>query len=501
MSGARRTVGVRFVLAASIAFSMAMSTTWVGCASRSPRNQEFVELRTRNFLVTSSLSPDATLEFARSLEYFHAGVLALLGLSEDAAVASPTPVYIFDDRSLGRPFAVENEAAYLLDEVEAPILVFRGARDFSARADPDLRHRYAHRVLRDHAGMERPLWYEEGVAQMARTIEEFGGGVRIGRMAAELAQAVLEWRRGELLSAMQRFDLTDETRPQRALFEAQAWAIAHTLEFSGPPGTGGATPLDAYRQALDSREAADRERAFSAIGLSREALEARIYRHLEARKSRVRVLDPRGFDPRQITISPIPRAESRARLGELALRIDRNDLAADHFERALADDPDHALARVGLVRASALEGDAAFDESLLEALVIPSDSPSELQVAAGDAARAIAAASSAPDLRSKALALARARYADALRDPSPPARAQMGMALSYLEVPGEDPAGAVEWIEAARKIRGGSLLLELRLAQAEVGSGAERSGQIRARNVISRTHALVIEREARAILD
>jgi hypothetical protein len=75
------------------------------------------------------------------------------------------------------------------------------------------------------------------------------------------------------------------------------------------------------------------------------------------------------------------------------------------------------------------------------------------------------------------------------------------MALSYLDVPGEDPAGAVEWIEAARKSRGGSLLLELALAQAEIGSGAERSGRIRARNVISRTHALALEREARALLD
>ena len=75
------------------------------------------------------------------------------------------------------------------------------------------------------------------------------------------------------------------------------------------------------------------------------------------------------------------------------------------------------------------------------------------------------------------------------------------MALTYLEVPGEDPAGAVEWIEAARKRRGGSLLLELRLAQSEARSGGGRSAQIRARNVVSRTHDPAIEREARALLD
>jgi hypothetical protein len=77
----------------------------------------------------------------------------------------------------------------------------------------------------------------------------------------------------------------------------------------------------------------------------------------------------------------------------------------------------------------------------------------------------------------------------------------MGMALSYLEVAGEDPAGAAEWIEAARKRRGGSLHLELRLAQSEARSGAQRSAQIRARNVISRTHDLALESEARALLE
>ncbi len=490
---------VGFGLGVSLSLSMA------GCASRSPHHQEFVELRTRNFLVTSSLSPDKTLEFARSLEYFHAGVLALLGLPEDAPVASPTPVYIFDDRSLGRPFSVEQEAAYLLDEVEAPVLVFRGARDFTARATPDLRHRYAHRVLRDHARVERPLWYEEGAAQLARTVEEVGEGVRIGRVDSDLAQIVLDWRRGELVSAMQRFDVSDETRAERTLFEAQAWAIAHTLEFSGPVGSGSSTPLDAYRRALDSRSEAQPERAFSEIGLSREALEKRIYRHLEARESRVRVLEPRGYDPRRISVVPISRAESRSRLGELALLLDRADLAADYFERALEDVPDHPRARVGLACASAMGGDPALDGSLLEALdevmARPSDPPVALQIAAGDAARAIAAVSTAPELRSKALAFARARYAEALRDPSPSARAEMGMALSYLEVAGEDPAGAVEWIEAARKRRGGSLLLELRLAQSEAKSGAERSAQIRARNVISRSHDLALERAARALLE
>jgi tetratricopeptide (TPR) repeat protein len=476
-----------------------------GCASRSPAQQAFVEVRTRSFRLTSSLSAEDTLEFARRLEFFHAGVLSLLGLEDAATPEIPTQVLVFDDRSPARPFAVEHEAAYLLDEVAAPILVFRGARDFSARATPELRHRYAHRVLRDHAGAELPLWYEEGSAQLARTIEDLDAGVRVGRRDAAFQGRVLDWRREDLLSVLQTSDLSGMTRVQREAFEAEVWAIAHTLEFSQPsPGRG--SLLSAYREALAVREASAQENAFAAIGLSKAALAERVIRHLESRRSTVRILEPRGWDPRRIAVVPLSRAESRARLGELALAIGRPALAADHFELALAADPELQRARIGGARAAAEGGEGVAADAFFDALALSEDAPAELRVAAGDAARALATTTADPELRSRALAFARERYASALAGDESAASAasigaRMGLALCHLEVEGESPAEIVEWLEAVRAARPGSLVLELRLAEAEAATGASRAAAIRARNVVSRNHALALDHAARALLD
>ncbi len=476
-----------------------------GCASRSPAQQEFVEVRTRSFLLTSSLSSEDSLEFARRLEFFHAGVLSLLGLEDAAPPAIPIPVLVFDDRSPARPFAVENEAAYLLDAVATPILVFRGARDFSARATPELRHRHAQRVLRDHAGAELPLWFEWGAAQLARTIEDLDAGVRVGRKDAQLQARVLDWRKQDLLSVLQTSDLSEMTRLQREAFEAEVWAIAHTLEFSqSSPGRG--SLLRAYRAALASREAGVRENAFEAIGLSKAALASRVIRHLESRQSTVRVLEPRGWSPRRIEVLPLSRAESRARLGGLALLLERPALAAEHFDLALAADPELRSAQIGRVRAAALQNESAAADAFFGALALTAEAPAELQVAAGDAARALATTTADPALRGRALAFARERYAAVLekQDSSAPAAAidaRMGMALSHLEVEGESAAESIEWLEAVRAARPGSLLLEFRLAEAEAKTGASRAAALRARNIVSRTHARALETAARALLD
>jgi tetratricopeptide (TPR) repeat protein len=485
----------------SIALVLSIAGGLAGCASRAPERPAFVEVRTENFLITSSSSVEATLEFARSLELFHAGVRALLGVENEAVDAVPTPVYVFDDRSLGRPFAVRRQAAYLLDEVDAPVLVFRGGRDFAARATPELRQRYAQRMLRDRAPVERPLWYEEGVSQLASTMDETARGVRVGRINGVFKQTVLEWKRGELLGSLNRFDLADETSPTRARFSAQAWAIAHTLEFAHAPASATHTPLDAYRRALDANSAAGPERAFAATGYDPDGLQKAIYTHLELKRPKVRVVEMRGFDPKRLTPVSLSAGESRARLGELALRLERVGLAEEMFALALTADPNNPRARIGHAVAVARAGRIDVVDSTFRSLSLLAEAPPDFHASAGDAYLAVARASGDPGRRRAALATARQKYTDALQAQPPSARAQLGMAQSYLEVEGENPAEAIAWLEAARKTRRGSLELELWQARAEARMGEPRLARIRARNVISRTHDPDQEQAARDLLE
>jgi tetratricopeptide (TPR) repeat protein len=500
--GGARGVVSRGVAPVVLVLVAALGAGWLaGCASRSPARQEFVEVRTENFVVTSSLGIEETVDFVRSLEFFHAGLRALLGLENEIVPLAPTPVYLFDDRSFGRPFAVRAQTSYLLDEVEAPVLVFRGGRDFAARATPELRQRYAQRLLRDRAPVERPLWFEEGVSQLARSMDETARGSRVGAIVPEFKLAVLGWKQGELVASLNRFDLSDETRPERERFSARTWAIAHTLEFAGSPASATQTRLDAYRRALDASGPVQLERALAATGLDEEALQKQIYKHLEERRPKVRLVELRGFDVGRLTPVPLSKGESTARLGELALKIDELDLAEKHFELALKADAKNPRARIGRAVAAARSGRLDVVDATFESLALLADAPVEYHASAGDAHLAVARASASAPERRDALAKARESYGHGVRGPTPSARAQLGMAQTWIDVEGEDAREAIPWLDAARKTRPGSLELELWQARAEARMGEARLARIRLRNVVSRTHDPDQEAEARALLD
>ena len=273
------------------------------------------------------------------------------------------------------------------------------------------------------------------------------------------------------------------------------------LEFGDGPASGSPNPLAAYRAALDAPDVATRDQALDAIGLSSVALEKKVYEHLEKPRPKARLHEIHGLQTNRWKPVALSLAESRTRLGELALRLERSDLALDYFERALDKDPKHAGARIGRAIAAAKLGHPDVVAATFESLQLLPEMPSELHVAAGDAHRAVAERSDSPERRREALAAARACYGEVLANPRPPVRAALGMAIAQLAVAGENPAEAFDWLERVRASQPGSLTLELWIARAEAASGQPRLGQIRARNVVSRTHDRALEKSARDLIE
>lgn len=471
-----------------------------GCASRSPFSQDFVEVRTPNFIVTSSLGEEPTLALARQLEFLHTGVLVELELPAEAPALPPTRVLAFDGRSMGRPFAVRAETAYLMPTIDGPLLVFRAAGSFDERASPDLRHRYAHRVLRDRARTAAPLWYEEGVAWLASTIQARGRGVRIGALVPEFRRAILDWRYEDLTSDFWRSDLSEETKKKREDFSARAWAVSHTLGFADGAVTKQNTPFSLFRRAVAFGDAGDVREALGKLGLGRRSLTERVYEHLENDRIQVRQITVQGWDSEAIEVVPLPPAESRSRLGLLAVDLGKPAVALDYLERALAADDEHARARAGMAQAVALDERYDEIEPWARSAVEAGESDPEVQLRIAVACRLAGQRDPRTDRRSGWLEGARKHYVRALELDRRNARARVGMAAVML-AEGADPEAVRPWLDAARTLRPGSLEVELWQARLDAAAGAEVAAEMRARTVASRSHWPALERAARELID
>lgn len=487
-----------------------------GCATTSPFNQGFFELETPHFSLMSSLGESATIELARNLEFFHAGVVDAVGLAGEpesgpgGRPAMPrTQVFAFDDRSVERPFAVRGEPTQILNRPEGMIWVFRAGRSFDARASDFVRHEYAHQLIRDRSPTQRPLWYEEGVAQMAGTVEEAMDGVRIGRMIAAHRQLLLGWRRSTLAAKMRKSNLANDSDPERRLFEAQTWAIAHTLRFADDAPNTGDSALDRYRRTLDEGSPRASEKARDGLGMSDEVLTERVYQHMDRKRLRVRLVKVEGWEPDKLRPQPLSLAAGRARLASLALELGRPGLAEEYFERALGEDPNYSVAQAGLAVVAAWEDRGeALDEFASAALASNPQDP-EIHRRLGMAYQLAAQSAKEGGERERRIVQARAALEEVLRTQprNVEARIRMGR-IELIEAEGrgakerfEGAQRATEWFEAAGVLRPGSLMIELEKARAEQLAGFGRAAELRAEDVISRTHSKELEGEARALLE
>ncbi len=470
-----------------------------GCASSSPFNQTFVEVRSPHFHVISSFGDRSTRALVRDLEVFHAAVISSLGMSLDVKSMRPTQVIAFDGRSMSRPFSERGAAASLVPTIDGPILMIRAIGDFRERVDSDLRHRYAHRILRDLSGLKLPLWYEEGHAQLAATIEQSGDVALVGRSHAEHRRLLLDWRHQDLTTAMVRRHLATASASARTRFEASTWAIVHTLLFDSTQKREGRAALDAVLSASVLGEPGRLEKAVEALG-SGPVLTERIYTHLERDRHRVDRLQLGGLSLANLELEPVPPVVARDRMGELALALERPGLAQQYFEHALRDRPDYPPSLAGLALADAVAGRLDRIEARVSRVVGSADSDAVAASRLGRALSLTAAKLPVGQKRTEYLLSARRFFERSLVLQPGRLEAQMGLGLCYL-VSGTELIRARDWFETALRQSPGSLELELWLARVQMELGRPNSALSGAQNVLSRSHSTLLRDSAREMIE
>jgi tetratricopeptide (TPR) repeat protein len=472
-----------------------------GCTIRPPLRQDWVELQTAHFDIVSSLSAAKTQALARDIELFRASVEFLAG------EALPAPlrmrVYAFDNRiliwTLNRTFNRRNvsaasvEPGYFLESAAGPAIVLRDGGGWKRDASVAMRHDYAHYLLRNRGGLDRPAWYDEGMAWMAATTEVSPPRAVLGRLPERQMLALREGSSIQIDEILDADAVGEWSWRRRKTFAAEAWALVHDLHFRDPLKAGGR-----LREILDAGPT-ELEEFRRSLGPDLEALNERLrlYQYHDRWEGTEieATVDEEVGSPR-----PIDPADAMRHLGWLALRLDHPAVAWRSFRASLGRQPGDASALSGLGMAAARRRKWAEARKHMQAAEARAPDASVTCLAAARLDLEQARASKDPAERAQLAEGARRRLdaCEKLGATRPEFWALYGE--TYL-LDGEPSGAARDPLDRAQKMLPSSLEIQLLRARQKLREGRVGSAKTLAVNVLSRSHDAALRRAAKKILD
>lgn len=454
----------------------------LGCATKPPSEQHWVEVRTPHFRTVSALPRPATDDLALDLELFRRAVELLAGAPLPAE-AQPIDVFAFDDRRLGPSFSHGEHASYLLASPDHTTLVLRAAGGWRGDAGVALRHDFAHALLRGRDGFAAPLWYDEGIAQLASTIEVRDGAASIGGLRADHLRALRSGPRMPVRTTLDLESFAGPQDPQRAALQAESWSLLHYLFF------GQRTPRHLPRQLLvlaraDRVDDALLERE---LQLTSDDLDRGLQHYpVRAQGGALEIRSGAEAGP-PFRARPLPTSEVLVELGELALALDRSSVARHHFERALASEAQAARVQAGLGAADGLDGQWTQAAARLESALTLAPGDPRIERAAADLWLARAKVAEDPDTRQRYAERAREHYRQSLTGDPTQAGAHAGIASSHL-VAGQALDAALQALERAEAQNPASGEIRLLRVQWLLASGQAQPAHDLARAIHARLH-------------
>jgi tetratricopeptide (TPR) repeat protein len=337
-----------------------------GVAAAQPSEGDgWLRLDSSGPLVISNASPERTREISENLNTLTAVLARWMGsLGVDPPVE--TKVFVFRDDEAFWPYKEgingdpSSVAGFFLAHPLGNYLAING----DERIDPArvVYHEVLHYFARYHLpGI--PLWFNEGLA-------EFYSGFRVEEDEAVLGvphASHLEWLRNHPLLPLDDLfavDVGSDTyneRSRRGPYYAQSWALVHYLMAGGGRRSDQLVDFLARLSGGEDVESAF-ERAFDArFGTLEKELAAYV-----AQPELPVIVIPREELPAtagQGRLRPISRGEAAYYLGDLLVHSAPalTQRAVDHFNLALAENPEHAPSYGGLGMVEDLRG--SYDDA------------------------------------------------------------------------------------------------------------------------------------------
>jgi tetratricopeptide (TPR) repeat protein len=476
------------------ALGVALCGLWAGCISTRLEDRDWVQIETSHYEIWSSLGADASTRLAGELERFRTATEFVIG-REIPAGALRTRVYAFDDRGIGRPFAHGSERSYLLTRQPGDVIVLRTGGGWEGDAWTPLKLDYARRLIWNASTDDLPPWLDEGLPQLASTLESRSDGALAGVLREDHVQRLRDSQWIPFDRLLGASDLASWSGLERDIFEAETWALCHYLTFEEGPLVAQGALARFQTQVRDGADPGAAARAeFGDLGkLQRDVW--RTVRTADIDESELRIRW-RGARPAP---RPVAQAELLEQLGGLAIAIRNDKLALTYLERAVALGASSAPFLVDLGDALEARGRSAeADERYQAALAAAPDDPL-VQLRYANRLRARAESGGDPAARTRLAAAARSHYARSIELDGAHAESHAGYAAIHL-LDGQEPAASLDHARTAQRLQPGDPEIGLLSARLELALGDRASARRDAAREITRARSNPELEAARSLL-
>jgi tetratricopeptide (TPR) repeat protein len=340
-------------------FLPAILVIWFA-ASAAQAKDNWISVRTQNFLLVSNAGEKDVRQVATKLEQFR-NVFTRLFPKTNFNTPVPTTVIIFKSTDSYKPFALPNAAGYFQKGEDVNYITM--STDPTQDPFSIIYHEYVHLLVDNQAG-NAPAWFNEGLAEYYSTfaIEE-GRKVHLGELIPYHLQML---REGGKLYPLRTLFAVDQYSPEynegskRGMFYAESWALVHYLILGNKsqrlPQLGKFVNLLRAEKPIDDAFA-------EAFQTDVATLEKELKKYIEGHSFMMQVatFEHKLEFENEFTVTPLSEADAQAYLGDLQLHVRRLNDAEKHLQQALSLDPKQpmALASLGILRAR----QGRFDEA------------------------------------------------------------------------------------------------------------------------------------------
>ena len=331
----------------------------------------WTSVRSKNFLLLGNASEKEIRQVGVRLEQFRE-VFSQLFTTMKINSPVPTTVIVFKNDSSYKPFKLSaNNAGYFQPGPDVNYIALNIETNSRSEQDPFyiIFHEYTHLLVNNTSG-NVPTWFNEGLAEYYSTFSITDDQKVV--MGKPIANHVFLLRENKMLPLRTLFQVDHNSpyyneRDKQSVFYAESWALMHYL-ILGNDGQR-MTQLGKFVDLLNT--GVPMEKAFQqAFATTFENMEKELKAYIQ--RDRYPIVNGHfenklAFDS-SMQSAAITEAETQAYLGDLLLHSNRTD-AETYLQRALALDPDLAMANASLGMLRVRQGKADEARKSLERAV------------------------------------------------------------------------------------------------------------------------------------